>query len=125
MHGGNDQPLIGIELQQLGDKGLHRAVRDRRRGEAFGGFDVFDDVGRVLDNLAVRRLHHRDHGPADRGQDDVAINLLGCQLLDIVHAAPVEIGARLARVIADVGAVQCIAGHRSSEGFGGLGPVLG
>jgi len=111
VHGGDDQPFVGIELQQLGDEALHRRGGLDRGLAMLGGLDMGDDLGGVLHDLAVRHLHDRDHGPADFGQDDVAIDGLRGDLLVKLHPPPAQVSPRLAGEIADLGAVERVACH--------------
>ena len=65
-----------------------------------------NDLRRVLKKCAVRHFDHRDHQPSDIRQDLVHMDIAACRNLLIFQPLPIEIGARFAGEIGDLGAIH-------------------
>ena len=94
VHRRTEEALATEQFEEMADRQQHRRVgvgREAPQCPAFSPFEVIDDVGAVLNDLAVGGLQTGNDPSADRGHDVFEIPLAAGMLLHKVDALGPEV----------------------------------
>src|SRR6185437_11555699 len=108
---GDAHVLAGEEIDQIGGQPLTRARR-QCRWSGKPGFEIFEDLGGVLNHLRVGRFQNRDAFGMRGGADIFAKARMAVQPFDERDGLLAQIGTCLAGVERSMGAVEDVRlGH--------------